>query len=152
MWVALAFLASDASCARDVGVLALTSATGQARGRHETNAGGIVRQAPLAAPRWAFRNDAAVTPPGPFAVSALFNYRRIAPGQLFIFYTIRRFGPVVFTIMMTTRQMLSMMVSCWLYGHALGAGAAAGALVVFATLFYKISGKYRVTARTPPGR
>ncbi|CAN0387747.1 unnamed protein product, partial [Discosporangium mesarthrocarpum] len=34
-----------------------------------------------------------------------------ATGQLFIFYTIKRFGPIVFTIIMTTRQMLSMTVS-----------------------------------------
>lgn len=29
-----------------------------------------------------------------------------ATGQLFIFYTIKQFGPVVFTIIMTTRQVL----------------------------------------------
>ena len=33
-------------------------------------------------------------------------------GQLFIFYTIKRFGPVALTITMTTRQMFSMAISC----------------------------------------
>lgn len=42
-----------------------------------------------------------------------------ALGQLFIFYTIRRFGAVVFTIMMTIRQMLSMVLSCVLFAHAM---------------------------------
>ena len=61
-----------------------------------------------------------------------------ATGQLFIFYTIKKFGPIVFTIMMTTRQMLSMIVSCLMYGHSLGAGAVLGSMVVFGTLFYKV--------------
>jgi len=60
-----------------------------------------------------------------------------ATGQLFIFYTIKRFGPIIFTIMMTTRQMFSMILSCFYYGHSLGLWAIVGALVVFATLFDK---------------
>jgi len=60
-----------------------------------------------------------------------------ATGQLFIFYTIKRFGPIVFTIMMTTRQMFSMILSCIYYGHSLGFFAVIGALVVFGTLFDK---------------
>ena len=31
-----------------------------------------------------------------------------ATGQLFIFYTIKEFGPIVFTVIMTTRQLFSM--------------------------------------------
>lgn len=34
-----------------------------------------------------------------------------ATGQLFIFYTIKKFGPIIFTIIMTTRQMTSLVVS-----------------------------------------
>merc|ERR1740130_54667 len=34
-----------------------------------------------------------------------------ATGQLFIFYTIKKFGPVAFTLIMTTRQMFSMVLS-----------------------------------------
>ena len=44
-----------------------------------------------------------------------------AVGQLFIFFTIKKFGPIVFTIMMTIRQMLSMVFSCILYGHPMAA-------------------------------
>ena len=62
--------------------------------------------------------------------------------QLFIFYTIKKFGPIVFTIMMTTRQMLSMIVSCFVYGHSLGGGAVLGTVVVFGVLFYKMKRKY----------
>lgn len=35
-----------------------------------------------------------------------------ATGQLFIFYTIKQFGPVVFTIIMTTRQVPGMPQHC----------------------------------------
>ena len=56
---------------------------------------------------------------------------RSATGQLFIFYTIKKFGPIVFTIMMTTRQMLSLTISCFVFGHALGPGAILGTTVRF---------------------
>merc|ERR1719198_2518884 len=69
-----------------------------------------------------------------------------ATGQLFIFYTIKKFGPIVFTIMMTTRQMLSLTVSCIVFGHALGSGAVAGTAVVFGVLFYRTKRKYDAAA------
>ena len=37
-------------------------------------------------------------------------------GQLFIFYTIKTFGPIVFTIIMTTRQMFSIVLSTVILG------------------------------------
>lgn len=61
-----------------------------------------------------------------------------ASGQLFIYYTIRRFGPVVFTIMMTTRQMFSMVISASAFGHALHPPAYLAAVLVFGVLFYRI--------------
>ena len=99
MWASLAFLAGDAACARDITILAVTSAT----------------------------------------------------GQLFIFYTIKTFGPIVFTIMMTTRQMLSMIVSCLVYGHTLGLGAVFGSVIVFGVLFFKMKRKYDAAQRKTLG-
>ena len=61
-----------------------------------------------------------------------------ASGQLFIYFTIRKFGPVVFTIIMTTRQMFSMVLSTVAFGHALGPYSYIAALVVFGTIFYRI--------------
>ena len=61
-----------------------------------------------------------------------------ATGQLFIYFTIRKFGPVVFTIIMTTRQMFSMVLSTVAFGHALGPYSYIAALVVFGTIFYRI--------------
>jgi solute carrier family 35 (adenosine 3'-phospho 5'-phosphosulfate transporter), member B2 len=46
--------------------------------------------------------------------------------QLFIFLTIKQFGPVVFAIIMSTRILLSILASCFLYDHhipALGESA-----------------------------
>jgi len=61
-----------------------------------------------------------------------------ATGQLFIYYTIRKFGPVVFTIIMTTRQMFSMVLSTISFGHTVGLPGAVGSVVVFGVLFYRI--------------
>ena len=61
-----------------------------------------------------------------------------ATGQLFIFYTIKTFGPVVFTIIMTTRQMFSIVLSTFLFGHPIKPVAVLGATVVFATIFNRI--------------
>ena len=65
-----------------------------------------------------------------------------ATGQLFIFYTIKQFGPIVFTIMMTTRQVFSLVISCIVFGHALSLAAVFGTTVVFAVLFYRTKRKY----------
>jgi adenosine 3'-phospho 5'-phosphosulfate transporter B2 len=54
-----------------------------------------------------------------------------ATGQLFIFYTIKEFGPVVFTIIMTTRQIFSLFLSCLLFKHSLGWMSLVSAVLVF---------------------
>jgi solute carrier family 35 (adenosine 3'-phospho 5'-phosphosulfate transporter), member B2 len=59
-------------------------------------------------------------------------------GQLFIFYTIKEFGPVVFTIMMTTRQIFSLFISCIMFGHTMRLLGWIGSLVVFGVVFYRI--------------
>lgn len=66
-----------------------------------------------------------------------------ATGQMFIFYTIKEFGPIIFTIMMTTRQMFSIVLSAIIFGHVISPSAALGALLVFGVLFYQIQKKYK---------
>ncbi|CAM9491151.1 unnamed protein product [Chrysoparadoxa australica] len=75
-----------------------------------------------------------------------------ASGQVFIFYTIKNFGPVLFTIIMTTRQMLSMVLSCFWFGHVLGPISLCGAAVVFSTLGYRIRRKYQAQNQRSAGR
>lgn len=65
-----------------------------------------------------------------------------ASGQLCIFYTIKEFGPIVFTIIMTTRQMLSICLSSFLFHHYIDPRAGLGAVMVFGVLFYQIRRKY----------
>jgi len=65
-----------------------------------------------------------------------------ASGQLCIYYTIKEFGPIVFTIIMTTRQMISICLSSIIFGHVLGSKSICGALLVFGVLFYQIRNKY----------
>lgn len=65
-----------------------------------------------------------------------------ASGQLCIYYTIKEFGPIVFTIIMTVRQMISICISAWKFDHEIGGLALAGAALVFGVLFYQIRRKY----------
>ncbi|CAF1602114.1 unnamed protein product [Rotaria magnacalcarata] len=56
-------------------------------------------------------------------------------GQLFIFSTIEEFGPVIFTIIMTMRQALSILLSCLFYGHQLSWISVVGINVAFLAIF-----------------
>lgn len=61
-----------------------------------------------------------------------------ATGQYFIFYTIKEFGPIVFTVIMTTRQLLSMIISSILFHHPLTLLSYVGGLLVFTAVFHSI--------------
>jgi solute carrier family 35 (adenosine 3'-phospho 5'-phosphosulfate transporter), member B2 len=54
-----------------------------------------------------------------------------ACGQLFIYETISEFGPVVFIIIMTVRQLLAVVLSCIFYKHALSALSVLGMFTTF---------------------
>lgn len=62
-------------------------------------------------------------------------------GQLFIFYTIKNFGAVVFTIIMTTRVLLSITLSCFLYDHKVTSTGFFGLMLVLAAVCYRIKRK-----------
>lgn len=61
-----------------------------------------------------------------------------AVGQMFIFYTIKTFGPVVFTMVMTVRQLVAIVLSCIIYGHSISPQGLVGAAVVFCAIGYNI--------------
>jgi len=67
-----------------------------------------------------------------------------ACGQLFIYYTISKFGPVVFVIIMTVRQVFSVIISCIVFHHALAPVAIIGIIIIFCALFLKIYCGYRM--------
>jgi len=76
-----------------------------------------------------------------------------ATGQLFIYYTVKEFGPVTFTIIMTTRQIFSLFLSCLLFAHPMKAMGWIGAMVVFVVLFNRIKrGKGAQFWALSPGR
>ena len=59
-------------------------------------------------------------------------------GQLFIYHTLKEFGPVVLTIIMSLRQATAMIISCYLYGHVITVIGALGVITVFVAPFLKI--------------
>lgn len=65
-----------------------------------------------------------------------------AVGQLFIYSTIEKFGPIVFAVIMTIRQMLSIVLSAFYYSHPLDLWALAGFFIVFSAIFVDIQKKY----------
>eukprot|EP00794_Sanderia_malayensis_P020044 gene20044-22011_t len=81
-----------------------------------------------------------------FAYHASLISMASAIGQLFIFYTIGMFGPLVFTCIMVTRQMFSILLSCIVYQHTLAPQAILGVLIVFMALFLQIYAKWRTKA------
>jgi len=61
-----------------------------------------------------------------------------ATGQLFIFYTIKELGPVMFTIFMTTRQLFSLFLSCVLFQHSFNTAGWLSSFFVFGVVFQRI--------------
>ncbi|KHN76276.1 Adenosine 3'-phospho 5'-phosphosulfate transporter 1 [Toxocara canis] len=65
-----------------------------------------------------------------------------ALGQVVIYMTIERFGPIVFAIMMTGRQILSIALSAFVYGHPMPPTAVIGLIIAFAAIFSNIYRQY----------
>lgn len=64
-----------------------------------------------------------------------------AVGQLFIFYTIKNFGAVIFTMIMTARVLLSITLSCIIYGHKVTPTGFLGLSLVTGGILYRIKRK-----------
>ncbi|PAA76522.1 hypothetical protein BOX15_Mlig013980g3 [Macrostomum lignano] len=72
-----------------------------------------------------------------------------AVGQLLIFYTIERFGPVTFSVIMTVRQAFAILLSCLLFGHPFGGvWGCLGLAGVFLALFLRICLSQRAKKRS----
>ena len=61
-----------------------------------------------------------------------------AVGQLFIFKIITTYGPVVFTIMMTMRQVVSVIISCIKFNHPMSPVAIIGIIIIFSAVSLKV--------------
>lgn len=68
-------------------------------------------------------------------------------GQILIFATIAEFGAVTFTIIMTIRQCLSILVSCLLFSHPVNVVGALGLLITFGSILSRIIFKRLISAR-----
>ncbi|KAH6765622.1 UDP-N-acetylglucosamine transporter family [Perilla frutescens var. hirtella] len=55
--------------------------------------------------------------------------------QFFISYTIRNFGALAFATIMTTRQLVSILLSCVWFAHPLSAEQLIGAVIVFGSIY-----------------
>ena len=74
-------------------------------------------------------------------------------GQLFISHTIKAYGALLFATVMTTRQFISILLSCILFAHPLSPGQWAGTVTVFGALYYKtLSKKTESSGETAPAQ
>merc|ERR1719156_423882 len=66
-------------------------------------------------------------------------------GQIFIYVTVQKHGPVALSMIMTTRQVLSVVLSCVLFGHHMPGVAVGAAGMVFSVLLIR---SYRSVQQT----
>lgn len=66
-------------------------------------------------------------------------------GQFAIYYTIKKFGPIVFTVMMTTRQMLSIVTSNYMFGHTMTWQGYLGSFIVFTVIGLSTYRQYKLS-------
>jgi len=69
-------------------------------------------------------------------------------GQIMIYTTIKEFGALIFSALMTTRQFLNILLSCLIYLHPLSFGQWAGVVMVFGVLY--VSADNKKSHRPPP--
>ena len=67
-------------------------------------------------------------------------------GQLYIFYTVKNFGAVVFSIIMSMRILFSVLLSCLVYSHPVTELGVIGIMVVFGAITYRIMRKTEGTS------
>lgn len=84
-----------------------------------------------------------------FAMDCLLLSASSAVGQLLIYRTIARFGAVVFTIIMTLRQAVSILLSCLVYGHHISPGGGTGVFLVFGAALLRVYCRQRLRRRRP---
>ena len=70
-------------------------------------------------------------------------------GQLCILYTIKEFGALLFATIMTTRQFLSILLSCIVFMHMLSPMQWVGTALVFGALYYKSFAKAAGSKKAP---
>lgn len=64
-------------------------------------------------------------------------------GQMFVYYTIKRFGSVLFAVIMTFRQLLSILISIAVFSHRINFGSTVGLVLVFSVAGYQVYTKYK---------
>lgn len=70
-----------------------------------------------------------------------------AAGQIFIFFTIQRFSPLMCTTITTTRKFLTILFSVWSFGHQFTAPQWSAIAFVFGGLYFAIVSKFSKAKR-----
>merc|ERR1719499_2865823 len=73
-------------------------------------------------------------------------------GQLFIFYTIQRFGAVVFAVAMTARLIISVLLSVVWFQHPINSLGFVGMAITFVALIVRVDMKRRAVKKKQAAR
>uniref|UniRef100_A0A0N4ZT38 Adenosine 3'-phospho 5'-phosphosulfate transporter 1 n=1 Tax=Parastrongyloides trichosuri TaxID=131310 RepID=A0A0N4ZT38_PARTI len=63
-------------------------------------------------------------------------------GQIFIYMTIERFGPIVFAVIMTIRQIISIVLSSLYFNHGLSILGVIGLIIAFGSILFSTYRRY----------
>jgi len=74
---------------------------------------------------------------GAFATDAMSLSGAAVAAQWFIYSQVKEFGALVFAATMNVRQVVSILISYWKYGHSITSLQIVGLALVFGALFYK---------------
>ena len=75
-----------------------------------------------------------------------------AIGQIFIFVTIQKFGALVFSLIMTTRQVLSILLSSLVFQHSMSLQSVFGVSLIFFALFAQQYMRFNAPKKGVPKR
>uniref|UniRef100_A0AC35UHC3 EOG090X05CU n=1 Tax=Rhabditophanes sp. KR3021 TaxID=114890 RepID=A0AC35UHC3_9BILA len=68
-------------------------------------------------------------------------------GQIFIYMTVEKFGPIVFAVIMTIRQIISIVLSSLYFGHGLTLLGMLGLSIAFGSILYSTYNRYFATTQ-----
>ncbi|CEF63118.1 Adenosine 3'-phospho 5'-phosphosulfate transporter 1 [Strongyloides ratti] len=68
-------------------------------------------------------------------------------GQIFIYMTIERFGPIVFAVIMTIRQIISIVLSSLYFNHGLSIIGLVGLVIAFGSILFSTYRRYFVNEK-----
>ena len=93
-------------------------------------------------------NTQTIVASGPLMLDIILMSLGLAGGQIFAFSLMSQFGPVMMAVVMTVRQVISILLSSWVYAHYLSPVAVTCVVALFTAVFANIAIKRSLDHKT----